>query len=73
MSFNPTEAERDPNNWNPDQVQAWKSHQQEQFARGLKPFPPDQFMLVHHQKFGLDAEGKPIVREAPPADQQPAG
>lgn len=68
MAFTPTPDECDPKKWNPDQQQAWNAHVAEQATRGLNPFPPDQFMLVHHSKFGLDEHGAPKV-VTPPAPQ----
>ena len=65
MAFDPTPAERDPKNWTPDQQQAWLGHQQEQAARGLPPFPPEQFMLVQHNKFGLKPDGTPDPTKQP--------
>lgn len=69
MAFNPTAAERDPTNWNPDQQQVWKAHLQEQAAKGMPPYDTAQFMLVHHNKFGLEATGerKPVPAAPAPA------
>lgn len=81
FKFEPTDTEKNPANWTPDQQQAWNAHKAEQFAKGLPPYPSDQFMLVHHGKFGLDVYGQPKPAPvaapqagpdaAPAADPQP--
>lgn len=73
FKFEPTEAEKTPANWTADQQQAWNAHKAEQFAKGLPPYPTDQFMLVHHAKFGLDIHGQPKAPAAAPAADAQAG